>query len=114
MLGTPGADNQVQVNAQLVDALVDFGCDPHTAVEYPRWSSNQDGQAGASGSANPSLVIETSFGSEVLTELSAGGHELQLVAPLGGPGSAEIIRISDNGLRIAGSDPRRDGWAAAF
>ena len=113
LLGTPGADNQVQVNAQLISALVDFGCDPQTAVEYPRWSSNPVGQAGVA-SANSNLVIETSFGSEILTELKARGHELQPVDALGGPGSAEIIRIFENGLRVAGSDPRRDGWAAAY
>lgn len=113
LLGTPGADNQVQVNAQLVSALVDFGSDPQATVEYPRWSSNPVGQAGAA-STNSNLVIETSFDSEILSELRTMGHELQPVAPLGGPGSAEIIRIFDNGLRAAGSDPRRDGWAAAY
>jgi gamma-glutamyltranspeptidase/glutathione hydrolase len=26
----------------------------------------------------------------------------------------QAIRIMENGVRVAGSDPRRDGWAGAF
>jgi gamma-glutamyltranspeptidase/glutathione hydrolase len=44
VLGTPGADNQVQVNLQALVAMLDFDADPQTALELPRWSSNQAGQ----------------------------------------------------------------------
>src|SRR6185312_8624763 len=33
VLGTPGADNQVQVNLQALVAMLDFDADPQTAVE---------------------------------------------------------------------------------
>jgi hypothetical protein len=36
------------------------------------------------------------------------------VGPLEGPCSAQAIRVLDNGVRMAGSDPRRDGWAGAY
>ena len=33
VLGTPGADNQVQVNLQVLTAMMDLGADPQTALE---------------------------------------------------------------------------------
>ncbi len=44
VLGTPGADNQVQVNLQVLTAMIDLGADPQTRCELPRWSSSQPGQ----------------------------------------------------------------------
>ena len=44
VLGTPGADNQVQINFQVLTAMVDFGLDPQQAAEMPRWTSNVPGQ----------------------------------------------------------------------
>lgn len=114
VLGTPGADNQVQVNAQLLSGLIDFGVDPQTAVEYPRWSSSQVGQGIGALAFDARLLIETDFGEAVLSDLEARGHRLNRVAPLHGPCSAQIIRTLDNGIRMVGSDPRRDGWAGAF
>jgi gamma-glutamyltranspeptidase len=36
VFGTPGGDNQVQVNAQVLTSLIDLGADLQTAVERPR------------------------------------------------------------------------------
>ena len=36
------------------------------------------------------------------------------VDDLGGPCNVEAIRVLENGVRMAGSDPRRDGWALAY
>ncbi len=44
VLGTPGADNQVQVNLQALVAMLDFDADPQAALELPRWTSSQAGQ----------------------------------------------------------------------
>ena len=41
--GTPGADNQVQVNLQVLTAMMDLGADPQTALEAPRWTSQPAG-----------------------------------------------------------------------
>ena len=43
VFGTPGADNQVQVNLQVLTAMIDFGLDPQQAAEMPRWTSNVSG-----------------------------------------------------------------------
>jgi gamma-glutamyltranspeptidase len=44
VFGTPGADNQVQVNFQVLVACAVFGIDPQQALEAPRWTSSQPGQ----------------------------------------------------------------------
>jgi gamma-glutamyltranspeptidase/glutathione hydrolase len=50
----------------------------------------------------------------VLNGLEHLGHRLNRLASLDGPCSVQAIRIADNGVRMAGSDPRRDGWAGAY
>ena len=115
VLGTPGADNQVQVNAQVLVAMADFGLDPQAALEAPRWTSIQPGQgANWPHEGDGSLTIEEGFPAEVYAGLERRGHRLNRVAPLEGPCSVQAIRLLENGVRMAGSDPRRDGWAGAY
>jgi gamma-glutamyltranspeptidase len=115
VLGTPGADNQVQVNAQVITAMLDGGRDPQTAVELPRWTSSQPGQgANWPHAGDGALTIETDVGEAVLSDLVARGHRLQRVGHLEGPCAMQAIQMMPNGVRVAGSDPRRDGWAGAY
>ena len=115
VLGTPGADKQVQVNLQVLVGLIDFGLDPQAAVESPRWVSNQPGDdANFPHTSEDSLTLERGFGDGVIADLRARGHGVKIVGDGEGPCSVEAIRILENGVRMAGSDPRRDGWAAAF
>jgi len=115
VLGTPGADNQVQVNTQMLVAMLDFGADPQTALEMPRWTSSQSGQgANWPHDGDGSLTIEVDYGETLLAELEGLGHRLQRVGHLEGPCAMQAIRIMANGVRVAGSDPRRDGWACAY
>jgi hypothetical protein len=39
---------------------------------------------------------------------------VKVVADLEGACSVEAIRMLPNGVRMAASDPRRDGWAGAW
>lgn len=115
VFGTPGADNQVQVNLQVLTAMADLGADPQEAVEAPRWTSSQRGQgANWPHEGSGRLTVEPGFDPAVLKALEARGHQLERVGPLEGPCSVEVIRLAENGVRIAGSDPRRDGWAGAW
>lgn len=113
--GTPGADNQVQVNLQVLTTMMDLGADPQCALESPRWTSSQRGQgANWPHEGDGRLTIEPGFGAEVLAGLERLGHRLHRVGPLEGPCSVQAIRLLENGVRMAGSDPRRDGWAGAY
>jgi gamma-glutamyltranspeptidase / glutathione hydrolase len=116
VFGTPGADNQVQVNLQVLTAMIDFGLDPQQAAEMPRWTSHVSGQYANWPHQGPNeLVIERRFPEEVRRELARRGHQLNPVGDLDGPCSVEIIRREPvTGMLLAGSDPRRDGWAAAW
>ncbi|MGH7064501.1 MAG: gamma-glutamyltransferase, partial [Stellaceae bacterium] len=116
VFGTPGADNQVQVNLQVLTAMIDFGLDPQQAAELPRWTSHLSGQyANWPHSGADTLTIERRFPDGVPAELARRGHPVDAVGDLDGPCSIEIIRRdAATQTLIAGSDPRRDGWALAW
>jgi gamma-glutamyltranspeptidase/glutathione hydrolase len=116
VFGTPGADNQVQVNMQILTAMTDFGLDPQQAAEMPRWTSNLPGQyANWPHGGEDALTIERRFSDTVRAELGRRGHPIKTVGDLEGPCSVEIIRHdAATGMLLAGSDPRRDGWALAW
>jgi gamma-glutamyltranspeptidase/glutathione hydrolase len=116
VFGTPGADNQVQINLQVLTAMADFGLDPQQAAEMPRWTSNVPGQYANYPHDGPDvLTMERRFPEEMRRELARRGHPVNPVGDLEGPCSAEIIqRATASGMLMAGSDPRRDGWALAW
>jgi len=115
VFGTPGADNQVQINFQIANAMIDFGLDPQQAAEMPRWTSMVPGQYANYPHDGPDvLTMERRFPDDVRRELARRGHPVNPVGDLAGPCSVEIIRRTDDGMLLAGSDPRRDGWALAW
>ena len=116
VFGTPGGDNQVQVNLQVLTAMIDLGYDPQQAVEMPRWSSTQPGQeANWPHDCPDALNLEGRFPAEVRAELADRGHPVVELGELDGPCSVEVIRRdAATGMLVAGSDPRRDGWALAY
>ncbi|KAA2211556.1 gamma-glutamyltransferase [Teichococcus oryzae] len=115
VFGTPGADNQVQVNLQTAVSLIDLGLDPQQIAEAPRWSSDQPGQgANWPHGGSDALTLEAGFPETALEGLGERGHNLNMIPYLDGPCSIACIRMLPNGVRMAGSDPRRDGWAGAL
>jgi gamma-glutamyltranspeptidase/glutathione hydrolase len=116
VMGTPGGDNQVQVNLQVLTAMIDFGLDPQQAVESPRWTSSVPGQeANYPHDCAEALTMEARFVPAVREELSRRGHPVASVGDLEGPCSVEVIRRdAATGMLLCGSDPRRDGWALAY
>jgi gamma-glutamyltranspeptidase/glutathione hydrolase len=116
VFGTPGADNQVQINFQIMTAMADHGLDPQQAAEMPRWTSNVPGQYANYPHDGPDvLTMERRFPEDVRRELARRGHPVDTVGDLEGPCSVEIIRHdAASNMLLAGSDPRRDGWALAW
>src|SRR5437588_51020 len=112
VFGTPGADNQVQVNLQIMTAMADFGLDPQQAAELPRWTSHVSGQYANYPHTGPDeLIIERRFSEEVRRDLARRGHPVDTVGDLDGPCSVEIIPRLPDGALLAGSAPRRARWA---
>jgi gamma-glutamyltranspeptidase/glutathione hydrolase len=115
VFGTPGADNQVQINFQIATAMMDFGLDPQQTAEMPRWTSMVPGQYANYPHDGPDvLTMERRFPEEMRRELARRGHPVNTVGDLEGPCSVETIRRDEDGALLAGSDPRRDGWALAW
>jgi gamma-glutamyltranspeptidase len=115
VFGTPGADQQVQVNLQVLTGLLDFDLDPQQAVEMPRWRSYQPGgEANWPHTISDHLLLENRFSPEVVDDLAARGHQVELVGTLDGGCNVQVIMRQDDGLLLAASDPRRDGYAVAY
>ena len=106
--GVMGAAMQPQGHIQMIVNQVDYGMNPQTSLDAPRWQWL--------GGLEVSLERETSPG--VLEGLLARGHEAVVAAnaPLvnAGFGRGQIIRRLENGAYVTGSEPRSDGCAAAF
>lgn len=109
--GTPGGDQQTQVNTQVVTSMVDQGLSVREAVEAPRWFSFPGTDP---ATVDQSMVIRTEsrVPSETLRELESRGHVLEVLGPWGGGGSVQLIELDQaNGVLRGASDPRSGGLA---
>ncbi|MEQ9693063.1 gamma-glutamyltransferase family protein [Shimia sp. SDUM112013] len=99
--GVMGGAYQPNGHARFLSNLVDFGMDPQTAIDAPR--SFADGGE---------LRVEEGYTEKVRQELVDLGHKVVIPeTPIGG---AQAIRIHEDGLLEAGSDPRKDGCAIGY
>jgi gamma-glutamyltranspeptidase / glutathione hydrolase len=105
-IGTPGSYGILHTTLQMLLNIVEFGADPQAAIEAPRFRLWEETR----------MQIETRVQPDVLTELSRRGHHLELVADytywVGGGQCVLVDRESQ--ARLAGADPRRDGYALAY
>lgn len=100
--GVMGGQFQPSGHVRFVTNQLVYGMDPQTAIDAPRCFPD----AGL-------LKIERGYAPEVLAELEAMGHKLDIpAAPLGG---AQAIGIDvESGLLTGASDPRKDGCALGY
>ncbi len=107
VLGTPGGDGIWQTIPQLITKLIDFEMDVQTAIESPRfrWSIG-------------TLTVrpESRIPADVLDELRARGHNIQLYPDwtTGVGGMNAIIVDPETGAMMGGADPRRDGYVVGW
>ncbi len=108
--GVMGGFMQPQGHAQVFTAMVDSGLDPQAALDLPRFCI-EDGTAGGV------VALEDGISGAVAADLTEHGHKVQKVAgwerALFGRGQI-ILRDSESGVLIGGSDPRADGYAASL
>jgi gamma-glutamyltranspeptidase len=116
VLGTPGADSQVQTNLQVLSHILDFGLDPQEAVEAPRWRHTQDGmESEFPHRCEDRLLMEDRFPTAVRGALADLGHAVQVLGAWEAMGSEQVIqRDARTRALLGGSDPRRDGLALAW
>ena len=103
--GVMGGPMQPQGHAQMVMRICDYGQNPQTASDAPRWRVVEGLE----------VAVEQGFKPEVLDELTARGHQLTETAPEASFsfGGAQLIYRLEDGY-LAASDHRKDGQAVGF
>ena len=117
VLGTPGADCQVQSNMQIITDLIDYGMTVQEAVEAPRWKHVGDGtESTIPHTAEDRLLMESRFDAAAMRQLRAMGHPVhELDAWDGVTGREMALYIDpDTGALHGAADPRYDGYAIGY
>ncbi|MDQ6602423.1 MAG: gamma-glutamyltransferase, partial [Chloroflexota bacterium] len=83
---------------------VDYGMNPQTSLDAPRWQWMKD----------KTIAVEMSAPQHVLSGLGLRGHKLEVQYAGGSFGKGQIIRRLKNGVYVAGSEPRADGCAVGI
>ncbi|MFZ1395276.1 MAG: gamma-glutamyltransferase [Candidatus Promineifilaceae bacterium] len=103
--GVMGGFMQPQGHLQVGINLIDFGMDPQTALDAPRFNWLKDKQ----------VALETAVPDDIRHALARRGHTLW---PKGQPlhygGGQVIVRDPASGVLIGGSEPRNDGTAVGW
>ena len=110
--GTPGANIQVQTNAQIISNVIDLGMNAQDAVDAPRWQHlvSAGESAGIEGYEG-TLQLESRFDAATIEGLRAKGHEVATITPYGHGSAVQLMRVLENGTYEFGSDPRCEGLA---
>lgn len=105
-IATPGSYGILHTTVQMLLNVVEFEADPQAAIEAPRfrvWEATR-------------MQIEDRVPTHVREELQRRGHRLELVgdySPMVGGGQSVMVD-PESKARLAGADPRRDGYALAY
>ena len=116
VLGTPGADTQVQTNLQVISHVLDFGMTVAEAVEAPRWRNTQNPtESYVPHTCSDELLVESRYPEEALEGLRQRGHVLNVLGGWEATGSEMMIQLDPaNGALHGGADPRRDGYVVGW
>jgi gamma-glutamyltranspeptidase / glutathione hydrolase len=101
--GNMGGYMQPQGHAQVLVNLRDHAMAPQEAVDHPRHFL--DGGV---------LLVEGRVPEDEVATLRRWGHRVEVGPPYAEiTGGAQVVRVHEDGVRAAGSDPRKDGCALA-
>ena len=117
VLGTPGADTQVQANMQIISDLVDFEMTVAEAVEAPRWKDNlSPTESNIPHTCENELLLEGRFNEQTIQNLKNRGHNVRVLDSWDGvTGREMIIQIdSSTGVLQGAADPRYDGYSIGY
>ena len=106
--GVMGGNMQPQGHMQTLVRMLDYGQNPQTACDAPRWRFN----------AGLNINVEAAMRADTVSGLQALGHELDVINDSYQDfGAGQFIwRMGDPSVEgyLAASDPRRDGQAVGF
>lgn len=112
VFGTPGGETIGQTQFQHLINVIDRGLPVQAAIEAPRLALDADPGFYTPGAA-VTLQLESRFSAEMIAALRAMGHVVRTVGPYA-IGSVQAVLQSHHGTRLAGSDPRRMGYAVGY
>lgn len=103
--GVMGGFMQPQGHVQVIVNTIDFGMDPQSALDAPRWQWIKDKR----------VDIENRFPHHIAQELKDRGHDIRLQLEPNHFGRGQIIwRDPETGVLVGGTDTRTDGIVAAW
>lgn len=102
--GVMGGRMQPQGHVQMIANTLDYGLDPQTSLDAPRWFWWEDRYVKLEPGVDPGVV----------TDLEARGHEIEIDPELDAFGCGQIIWRLPGGGYMAGSDGRTDGQAVGY
>jgi gamma-glutamyltranspeptidase/glutathione hydrolase len=111
-LGTPGGEGIGQTQFQVLVNVLDFGMPIQQAIEAPRFALEAEPNFYRAG-ARVTFNIEGDAAPETLAGLRDLGHSIQ-VRPRGIGSMQGIVIDLATGIRTAGADPRRLGYAIGW
>jgi gamma-glutamyltranspeptidase/glutathione hydrolase len=101
--GVMGGSMQAQGHVQMMVRIFDYGQNPQTASDAPRWNVDE----------NFRLALEPGFSPAVVNELKDRGQIVIEDPPHHIFGGAQLIYCLENGY-CAASDHRKDGQAVGY
>ena len=101
--GVMGGPMQPQGHLQMVLRIFDYGQNPQSALDAPRWYVGEDNV----------VALEKGFDMRVVEELKQRGHTVVNEARNSLFGGAQLILKTEDGY-CAASDHRKDGQAVGF
>jgi gamma-glutamyltranspeptidase/glutathione hydrolase len=111
--GTPGADDQVQTNFQVLVSIIDHGLDVQRALDATKWSS-RPGTLERDRDRPYVLAVEPRLDGAEVTALAALGHEIEVVPDFTIGAHEAIVRDPATGVLMGGAAPTRDGVALGW
>ncbi|WP_047984220.1 gamma-glutamyltransferase [Ornithinibacillus californiensis] len=103
--GVMGGYMQPQGHVQVVMNTIDFGMNPQTALDAPRWQWMKE----------KSVHVEHRFAHHLIQGLAEKGHQMQLAVEPNSFGRGQIIwRDPETGVLIGGTESRTDGAIASW
>lgn len=108
VLGTRGGHQQPQLLAQVAANHLAHRDQLWKAQARPRWHMSD-----VTRFASSSLSVEAAMSGEIISDLRARGHHVDVVSgPTGGWGPVSMISVDESGLRTSAADPRVDTSSA--